>query len=460
MPIKTTSRPVGYAVTKLFKDAFATFRNEVYQVTDIISDKPIFLEPDVYQKMKQRINLFDPYLTLNLPEIKSTGDPLEYFQEFSQKVPIRSIKKVICKMNEDLLQSFICRNCRSFFKKTTYIPSVSKFVLECPNCSSTNKKYYLNQAPILLYNRKIPRSRNPPKMIRAISARTCPKCKLNGKDVWMGIYIKDKKRPMFSLTRYCPECNYGEQLKVFPYKPVQPSEQLTKGITVSIAKAKEEDLIKMDFIELFNRESVNDIYFSDKIRVSQVTFGYKLGQFISTITRGFNDEYFGRSFETQGFIIKLSPSVYEKATSYLESLYEKDPDLFVDFVKDLEIEPSLSALQIKRWVLHSLQNALLTILPIYTGLPSNEFSGTYDLNENKVIIYDNHDGGIGGCRKFQESPEIFYDYIYDTIKTIIRCNCRNKCPKCLALDNDGEINQALNRHLLVPIFDNIETSYD
>lgn len=457
MPSIVQSRPIGYAVTKLFRDALATFRSEIYQVKDIISDKQIFLEYDVYQKMKQRIHLFDPYMILNLPEIENKSDPLEYYQEFNQKVPIKSIKKVICKMDDELLQSFICHNCYSFFKKTAFIPSVSRFILECPNCSKPHEKHYLSQAPILLYNRDVPVNRNPPKLLKAISAKTCPKCQQMGQTNWMSLYIKDKKRPMFSLTRRCPKCSYEEQLTVFPYKPVQPSEQLTKGITVSIAKAK--DLQRMDLLELFSKEYVKGIYFSENIQVNQVTFGYKLGQFMTTIVKGFNDEYFGRSFKTQGLVIELNPAVYEKAKDYLKELYSKDPILFTDFIQELQGEPSLSDLQLKRWVLHSLQNALLTILPIYTGLPSNEFSGTYDLDDNKVLIYDNHDGGIGGCRKFQENPEIFYNYIYDTIKTITRCDCRHKCPKCIALDNDGEVNQALNRHLLVPIFDNIETSY-
>jgi hypothetical protein len=458
MPTKTYSRPIGYAITKLFKEAFATYKNEIYQVKDIISGSPIFLDWDTYQKMKQRIHLFDPYLTLNLPEIEFKEDKLEYFQEFSQKVPIKSIKKVICKMDEDLLQAFNCRNCGSFFKKVAAIPSTSKFIFECPKCSDKNEKHYLSQAPILIYNRALPRNRNPPKLIKSIPAKTCSKCTQNGKTTWMGLYIKDKRRPMFSLTRVCSECGHEEQLQVMPYKPVLPSEQLTKGITVSEASAK--NLQEMKFVELFNREYVKGIYFSEDIKVSQVTFGYKLGQYTQTITKGFSDEYFGRNFTTQGFIIELNPSIYEKSKSYLQELYKKDHILFNEFIEDLNLEPSLSDLQLKRWVLHSLQNALLTILPIYTGLPSNEFSGTYDLNENKVIIYDNHSGGIGGCKKFQESPEIFYNYIYDTINTLVRCDCRNKCPKCIALNNDGEVNQALNRHLLVPVFDNIDTSYN
>lgn len=125
MPSIVQSRPIGYAVTKLFRDALATFRSEIYQVKDIISDKQIFLEYDVYQKMKQRIHLFDPYMILNLPEIENKSDPLEYYQEFNQKVPIKSIKKVICKMDDELLQSFICHNCYSFFKKNS-IHSISK----------------------------------------------------------------------------------------------------------------------------------------------------------------------------------------------------------------------------------------------------------------------------------------------------------------------------------------------
>ena len=463
MPVKTDSRRMSYAITKLYKHAFATYRHNIFEVDKIESGRPIFLPWDVYERMKLRLRLLDPdtFSGLNLPKFTKPMDgrfDSEYIQEFSQRINIKTIDTVQCKLSNEL-SIFLCERCLRFIKGTSQLDGngLKNFRFICPECG-----YRVSQAPILIYNKKeLPGRHHHFPMVKPIRAnrKQCQNC---GVEDWLGLEVTDPENPMGSLYWKCRKCKSDvEQFKSFQfgYKPQEPTENLTKGITVSTADT--ENLNKIENTSL-NDKYLKGIFYSDKINVFQVTWGYKLGQYENVRYKTFpNNEFYGRKFSTQGFIVEVNESFYESTKKYLEDLYHEDPELYMAFLEDLKGgEPEMEQYQIKRWVLHTLKHSFLGFLPIITGLPTSEFSGAYDLEKNRVIIYDNQEGGIGGCKTLWETPSNMNDLIYLMISRIEECECRNKCPKCLVMNECGEVNQALNRHLLVPLFKDVETFYE
>lgn len=462
---KKDSRPMGYAISKLFMNAYATYKEHMYKVEVIDKGEPIILDWDSYDKMKQRIKLLDPEafagLNMALPEFKKPVTDYEknkYILEFIKEVQISEMRGVIAKLAPEL-ESFICDNCNNFIRGVGFVRGINQFRFMCPTCGGS-----LSQAPVLVKNRdKNKEDRRNVPMVNYIRAnkKKCPHCQTED---WLGLTVRDPEQPMGSLHWICKHCKgIVGPLETFKYgyKPQEPTENLTKGVTVSLANVEDSTLREVKFEGFLNRKLCEGVFYSDEIHVSQVTWGYKLGQYENSLYKTFpNNSYYGRQVETQGIIVKLNPLIYTECLAYLRELYKENPELYEEFMQDIESEePGLRDIQLKRWVLHTLKHSLLVFMPIITGLPNQEFSGSYDLEKNQVIIYDNQEGGIGGCKKLCDDPNNFLDLLDLLTETLEKCDCRNKCPKCILLDTCGEVNQALNRHLLAPIF-NLDTFYN
>lgn len=461
MTIKKDTRNMGYAISKLFPNAFATYRENIYEVELIGSKKNLFLDWETYEAMKQRLKLLDPESTWMLPKLTqphTSSEQVVYMQEFINKVSLHEPARIECRLSDEL-KVFVCNDCYRLYVGTAKISGQNNFTFYC---SESGCRGILNQAPLLVRT-KSDESRSRMPLVKRISAKKgkcqntgCPKHNI---EEWLGLKSQNPEQPMASLMWVCVNC--GENVSPFEpfkmgYKPQEPTESLTKGITVSVAK--ESDPQKLEKIPLLDYDIVKEVSFSNEVRVVQVTWGYKLGQYENVQYKTFLDNnYYGRELNTQGIIIKLEDSAFQKAKEYLKKCYSEDPEYFKAFEIDISSDPTL---QLKRWVLHSLEHALIMWMPIVSGLPHNEFGGSYNLDQNKVIIYDNEDGGIGGCRKLMEDRNNLIDLLDRSISRITECDCISKCPKCLAgLESCGEVNQALNRHLLAPLFVGGETLY-
>src|SRR3989344_138462 len=460
---KKDSKSMGYAISKLFENSYATYRENMYKVDHIVKGDPVTLDWNTYERMKQRLRLLDPqtFAGMCLPkfeEPKTDRAKMEYFLEFIKRVQINEMDKVVANLSPEL-ESFMCDNCNNFIRGVTFIKGVNKFKFLCPNCNQP-----LSQAPLLIRSRKPKEDRRNTPMVTYIRAnkKVCPSC---GNEDLLGLMITDPEQPMGSLKWVCKHCSsIVAPLETFKYgyKPQEPTENLTKGITVSLANAEDSTLKKIELNGFLKRDKYKGIFYSDQVDVYQVTWGYKLGQYENIRIKNFpNNSYYGRHFSTQGIILELDPSIYQDALDNIQELYKEDKELYDKFLTDIEHDdPEMRTLQLKRWVLHTLKHMLLMYLPVITGLPHQEFGGSYDLDKNRVIIYDNQENGIGGCQKLWKDKKNLTD-LFDLItETIERCDCRNKCPKCVLLDTCGEVNQALNRHLLVPLFEDVDTFYD
>lgn len=457
------SRLMGYALSKLYKGAYATYRDNMYKVDTIETGKSLILDWEVYEAMKQRLRLLDPktfagmcFHKFKKPE--TNQELIDYFKEFNEKIQIREPSRIEARLTPEL-ECFMCYNCNNFVTKTSFVDGINQFRFICRNCKSL-----FSQAPILVRNKKANEDRrNAPIVlpIRMLPKKVCPGC---GNEDWPGLEIRDFEQPMGSLTWVCKKCNFPLspfQSYKFGYRPQEPTENLTRGITVSLSNAEDSTLNKVDVEGFLNKKFCKGIFYSDKVDVYQVTWGYKIGQYEKARVNTFRDTYYGRNFRTQGIVIELDESIYNESLNKLKEIYEEDEELYKRFLKDIENDDlEMRHLQLKRWVLHTLKHMILMYLPVITGLPHREFGGSYDLDKNRVIIYDNQENGIGGCQKLWKDQKNLTDLFDLMTETIERCDCRSKCPKCILLDNCGEVNQALNRHLLVPLFEDVETFYD
>ena len=458
---KTDTRAMSYAVSKLFKNAYATYRENMYKVELIETGKNIPLDWSTYNGMKQRLRLLDlkTFDGLALPVFEkpqTESDIGRYYLDFFKRIKINEPSQVIAKLTPEL-ETFMCDNCFRLFRGIYAIEGINNFTFKCPTCHEM-----LSQAPVLVRSKKSKEERTDRPMVTHIRAnkKVCPHCH---KEDWLGLTSRNPEQPMGSLTWVCVHCKKDvAPLETFKFgnRPQEPTENLTKGITVGITKA--EELMPFKIEAFLKKDMCNGAFYSDKVIVSQVTWGYKLGQYENVDYKTFpNNQYYGRQFETQGIVIDLNPKIYEEAKEYLKKLYAEDSEMYEDFIKDIEHEdPEMKEMQLKRWVLHTLKHALLVYMPVITGLPHREFSGSYDLDKNRVIIFDNQEGGIGGCQKLWKNPDNLINLLDLITDAIEKCDCRSKCPKCILLDTCGEVNQALNRHLLVPLFENLETFYE
>lgn len=460
--LEETSRSEGFAVTKLFENAYVSYKGRFYRVDSIVDKGQIAeITKEVYNRMRRRLELLESDVgqDFRLPEYPdvrfdsnmSEGELMEEFGKrqkfFNEKMRIKKIGKVICRIDKEL-DYFYCKNCGWMTKHSTGY----EHNFRCMKCGSI-----MIQAPLfVLWNApSSTRARPTQEIIRSISMSKCTQC-----GEWMHLKSENPKQPVSSMKYFCPKCDY--QRRLFAprnYIPAFPAESFKRSISVSTAQIMTEDLKKLSHDGLLSSYIENISYVSE-VKIYQITFGYTVGSYGFGVTKRFeNGVTFGREFPTEGILIQLKPEFFEICKENMREIFIKDIEEFNKFEKDLNKFPELYEDQLKRWILHSLSHAFLVMLPIKTGLELNKFGYTYDLDTNKVILFDDEFGGLGGCKTLSEDKEIFLDFIALVKRTIERCDCRHRCKKCIVIPRCGEINQALNRHLLGPILD-VETYYE
>ena len=448
MPIEKDNRSIGIVVSNMFENAFSSFRGGVYKVVDIVEAKErLRVSEATYNNLKHKLRLINPDNEFDLPDFPKRNNyenDEDYYHARFNFLQFRVPKKVLGQMTDEL-GMIRCSKC-GYLTDTRHMREE-----KCPKCSSK-----MVQAPILISTQRERRRRRPPKIFLPIRSR---KCRLH--NVWMHLISTDPAHPMGSLKTYCTQCGIDRASKYFygGYQPIVPTTNVIQGLTVDDATIKEESK-ELKFSSLDDLRYIDRSFIGKKIEVYQVTVGYCITRYHYNYVFPFQDGkvVYSRKFETNGFAMKLDPKIYQVAKDHLGTLFAHEPEYFQRFERDLNKVPALYQEQLRRWVLHSLEHALLAMLPLITGLDYAKFTGSYDTERNLVIIYDNEYGGIGGCRSIL-SEEIFDRYLSATKRNIERCDCRNRCPNCIATSYCGELNNALNRHLLAPIFD-IETYYE
>jgi len=460
------TRPIGVAVGELFKKALVTHQGVCYEVTSIDNGgENLYPLEASYKRMRRKLQLFNPDFDAFLPPYPKWvpgTDPVKFAQELAKKIKIVVPKRITCKITRELAQFRCMNNSCGWFGPVTFVKEGRR----CPECGSL-----VLQAPVYRWDEHKDNNGDPPSAF--IQPIVNPPCKKHGaKKVFHRLIPQNYKTPISSLRLICPECkDKGRAVVRRKYKLGLPSSSLRRKIMTSQVHLPDEvgDWQTLDHFGLLSDEYVSGVYWVDNMTVYQVTFGYS---YETGHCWPLDDAFMGREFPTQGLVIQFKPDVYPKLLKHIEAAYESDPELYQEFVDDLErvgrehydeddedILGQFNEEQLKRWVLHTLKHAFLMMIPLKTGLDHTKFAGSYDLDDDRVIIYDNEFGGIGGTRLLALDDQLFMDYLELTRKRVRDCDCRTRCLKCLVANYCGEVNNALNRHLIGPVF-NVETDYE
>ena len=456
-PVDDNTRLISIAIFEFFKESIVSYQGVYYQVDLIEPGKTLFVDKTIYELIKEKIILFDPEkenLLPDYPDRTQFDNDFEYTQAIIDEIDIKEIKKVSCKIKTPI-SMFVCsnKNCNFFGNINAGINKNRK----CPECKSD-----MFQAPIFVLKDKIKSTaKNMPEITKI------PNEKDKKVNKWKRLATLDPRYPFASLKLYTPgsDPKKGKSIVRKHYTLAMPSNRLIRPIVVSVTNTKGKSLSLNDRKKYFNNELLLSIDFYEKIEVYQIVIGYAFTQSGNSYSmRPMN----GRKFITEGIVYKLSDNVYEIALEYVKKLYSKE--LFDEFFNDIKklgddfyMDDSERNLynrnQLKRWVLHSFAHSFLMMLPFVTGLEYNKFYYSYNIKADSIIIYDNEEGGTGGTKLLAENEDIWDYYMNITKERIKNCDCRSRCMKCIVLNTCGEVNNALNRHLIAPIL-NIETYYE
>jgi len=452
--VRVETKPEGFAISKFYPGALVSSRGVVYEVTEVSVGDPIYLDQEPYEQIREMIEIVSEIDLPEYPDLsgKSTPQIIEMISEFNTQVQIHRIGGALAVISESL-KMFRCSFC-GYFSELKFF----KYGI-CPKCKSRPI-----QSPVAVL--KIPASNLPnPEIVRPLGIRWCRTCKASGKQ---SIYHMipghgSRTAPLANLLWECPNCHNTE--RIFAprnYKLGFLSEEYTQAITVSTA------IVKKVGQELKHGGLLSSLVkrctFIPEVEVTSLTPGYRVGaSYGLQATKRFpNNRIYARQFSTKGIQFELDPRAYDECIDRARFVYYSDEDVFDNWEKT-EIanpifEPAEQDLRLRRWVLHSFVHGLLSMISEKTELERNKFAGTYDHRKNTIMVYDNEFGGIGGVESLAEDPDSFLDYLELCRHTIEVCDCRFQCPRCLYKHGCGEINQALFRHLLGPIFD-VDTTY-
>jgi DNA-directed RNA polymerase subunit RPC12/RpoP len=101
--------------------------------------------------------------------------------------------------------------------------------------------------------------------------------------------------------------------------------------------------------------------------------------------------------------------------------------------------------------LHSLKHALLNAAPAATGLVQDEFGANIDIDRGELIIYDNVQGGTGGCRLLVNRRLSRWLEVTRELAECHHIQCDEACRGCIFLPSRicRRANHSLDRHTVL-----------
>ena len=405
-------------------------------------------------------------------EIRSTLSQIDDLEErfrterelISDMFKVNTFNKVKVSFASDICM-FWCPYCKEIFFERDIVIDTAYNYPKCPN-QKCNK--ILQQTPIWILKNETGRAIITPftvwingYLLKDLWQRwfnrdyiECIKCK-KGK---LKRYIPLDLARIFESSRIiCDQCRNNYGLYSRNYSLAAPSENITIPFIATTFSKSTIGLGSLDLkskltkLPIFNTEYVDKFLFAPKIRVKELIIGFWYGLYIKRIIES---EKTGLELTTSGTFLKLKEEYFSKALEFLKEVYKENPDL----QKWIE---KATILDIKRRVLHSLAHAILSKLPIYSGISIDNFSYFYDIKENSILIYERCQGGLGASyiltqMQEEKSEPIILDFLVRIRDSLKSCNCDDRCKYCLALSGCQEFNHYLNRFALGPLF-NLKT---
>lgn len=466
-PTASITRPLGMAVRELFANAIASHQGTFYEAVHIDNQgRMLPIDLETYTRLRNKLRLFDPNF-INLlptyPDRDDFDDEMEFLQAVMDKIRIQVPHSVQCYITEPL-SMFRCssNNCGGFFSLKLRGISTSRL---CPVCGAE-----IFQAPLRVLKSQLTdhsATSAQRKPIQRITNTSCRRCSSGAAPVFQHLATLDPRSPFATLRLYCPRCqrpSEGAILARRGYTIQLPSQRLVRAVMQTSCKVRKSRPI--DFASL-QTDFVESVSYSDSLEIFEIVMGYSYPEAGLTFPL---DVFNGRKFKTQGVVIQLREDAFPKLFEHLNLVY-RDPALLAGFKDDLvrlgddffgrdhTEAAKYNQEQMRRWTLHTLAHTLLMMLPLRTGIEATKFGYSYDVPDSRVILYDNEEGGIGGCEMLATQTAVWHDFLDLTRDRLVACDCRARCPRCIVTAGCGEIYNALNRHLIGPVF-GVSTDYE
>ena len=466
-PTANITRSLGMAVREMFANSIVSHQGTFYETCHIDNQgRMLPIDEETYQRLREKLRLFDPTF-INLlptyPDRSEFDDEMEFLQAVMDKIRIQVPHSVQCYITEPL-SMFRCSSnrCGGFYSLKLRGMSTSRV---CPECRSE-----IFQAPLRVL-KTAPTDHSATsaqrKPIQRITNTSCRRCSKGNNSVFQRLATLDPRSPFATLRLYCPDCQKpadGTTVARRGYTIQLPSQRLVRPVTQTSCKIRKSTPINLDVL---SPQYINSVQYCDALEVFELVVGYSYPEAGLTYPL---DVFNGRKFKTQGLVVEVHQDSFSKLFENLGVVY-RDPALFAAFKSDLqslgddffghgeEESTKYNQDQIRRWTLHTLAHSLTMMLPLRTGIEASKFGYSYDVHDARVILYDNEEGGIGGSEMLGTNPDIWRDFLELTRDRLTACDCRARCPRCIVTPGCGEIYNALNRHLIGPIF-GVVTDYE
>lgn len=452
-PAYFSFKNVLYRVVSITKGAVLTFTLDDVDIllenlhnkysTDVLEKLGILeLEEEINELRLNKENLTEAEITQRLLEIMS----------------VHEIKEANLKFATDITM-FWCPNCNRVYYEYEIIKDVEHKYPKCPNCDNT----ILEQTPVWV--RKAGEGKpilsiifglsDVDYQIRSSAWRNnkhikCPFCEKG----YIRVYkVEDPARFLEKSQFYCEQCNkkYSLFMKNLVLSP--PTQNITRPI---IAETFNRSSIKTNFLDLFDmiKDSIvvdikffDDIKFLNRVIVKEVVVGYWYGLKMKNIIR---TDFLGRNLKTNGLYIKLKPEYFKVSYKFIKDVYPEYSPLYKRYT-------SLDDIDFQKVVLHSLSHALISRLPIYSGITIDNFNYIYSISDLSVLIYEIAEGGLGALRTLTTNIEdtnepLILDFLANIRETIRGCTCDDRCKYCIAIKGCSSFNEYLNRFTIAPLF--------
>ena len=383
-----------------------------------------------------------------------------------ERFVVNKLRKTSVHFANDICQ-FWCSRCRLLFFENDVILDREYNRYRCRKCNKT-----LQVTPVWVLKRRDPENEKR-KVVHPlpvwISDRSlkisdqwtawyqqrfigCPSCKAG---VLEGFKSLDPARLLMSARIYCPNCHRDFRLwsNKSLYSLQMPGESLTKAFVVSSYHVpslfyKSHNLLEqLSGQECFNDECVDQFLYAPEAKIKEIVLGYYYGANVRDVVK--SDRY-GREIVTEALYLKLNRSYYEKSHGFMSSVFSDHPEMARNLS---EIKPD--NLNFRKLVLHSLAHAIISRIPVTSGIAMDNFSYLYDINQDSVVVYETAPGGLGACAELTQESETGEALILEFLSLIKadlkECTCDDRCKYCIATIGCSQWNKSLNRFTLGPL---------
>ncbi len=392
-----------------------------------------------------------------LEDLKTVDEREDRDRIVRENFPVSKLGKATVSFASDLCE-FVCPRCRKLFFEGEVRLDRTYNRYRCPLCNRS-----LQVTPIWVLKDENDKSPTTPLPVwtsgvdlgylwRAWKGRyhpDCPKCGTGRLDGYLSL---NPARLMESSRIKCSSCRTEFRLFSRNYSLTAPSENLTQGFVARTYNKSTLKLRKKDILgQLQNSASVDTtlvehFWFSPETKIKEILLGYWYG---ANIRRVYQARRFGIELVTGSLYLKPKPEYFSRTVEFLRTAYEEHPTLGPRYAGTAPVSDDLHKL-----VLHSIAHALVSRLPIVSGVSIDSFAYLLDMTDDSVLVYETAPGGLGACAELSGDvggEHIAEDFFAKLKDDMVRCTCDDRCKYCIAYQGCSEWNSALSRFALGPL---------